>query len=352
MTPACPTLTLADFQQAIDSLDVPHSATLPLYARRRVLEAAGERCPLCRQPYIRDVPRSFSAPVIATCVHPYLGGPLTAENSFVCCRRCQQSRASSDLLTVPGLPEHLRDQRARTLLLSHNHLVPLPSSASLPAYREALGARHTMPRSRVYAAQADDGICLLGVSARYGDRQSKGLANLLARLAGKPLTREKRRAVYLLTDDDFRRVVWQLIDANAWVVGVGRRAELRDFLDHWWLTSGSVSELRRGKAGGVVVPLPASATREVGASAVRMRRLAERRRAAREQADLGREFREASAAYESWMASRQSPTAFPIDPDEEMAIVARYGAACRRWAEAACSRQETGRRTVANLATP
>ena len=76
-----------------------------------------------------------------------------------------------------------------------------------------------MPRSRVYAAQADAGICLLGVSARSGDRQSKGLANLLARLAGKPLAREKRRAVYLLTDDDFRRVVWQLIDRDGAVRG-------------------------------------------------------------------------------------------------------------------------------------
>jgi len=330
MTPACPTLTLADFQQAIDSLDVPHSATLPLYARRRVLEAAGERCPLCRQPYIRDVPRSFSAPVIATCVHPYLGGPLTAENSFVCCRRCQQSRASSDLLTVPGLPEHLRDQRARTLLLSHNHLVPLPSSASLPAYREALGARHTMPRSRVYAAQADDGICLLGVSARYGDRQSKGLANLLARLAGKPLTREKRRAVYLLTDDDFRRVVWQLIDANAWVVGVGRRAELRDFLDHWWLTSGSVSELRRRKVGGISVPSPVLEARPVKPSTKRMRRLAERRKTDQERVAAEREYAEANTAMEAMLSARRQDKAFPTDPEMEAEVLARYGQASRR----------------------
>lgn len=330
MTPACPTLTLSDFQQAIDSLDVPHSATLPLYARRRVLEAAGEHCPLCRQPYIRDVPRSFSAPVIATCAHPFLGGPLTAENAFACCRRCQQSRASSDLLTVSELPEHLREQRARTLLLSHNHLVPLPSSVSLPAYREALQSRHAMPRSRVYAAQTDDGICMLGVSSRYGDKQSKGLANLLARLAGKPLAREKRRAVYLLTDDDFRRVVWQLIDANAWVVGVGRRTELRDSLDHWWLTSASVSELRRGAVCGVSVPSPVLEARPVKPSTERMRRLAARRKAAQERAEAEREYEEANAAMEALLSARRRQKAFPTDPELEVEVLARYGQASRR----------------------
>ena len=333
MTPACPTLTLADFQQAIDSLDVPHSATLPLYARRRVLEAAGEHCPLCRQPYIRDVPRSFSAPVIATCVHPFLGGPLTIENAFVCCRRCQQSRASSDLLTVAELPECLREQRARTLLLSHNHLVPLPSSVSLPAYREALRARHAMPRSRVYAAQADDGICMLGVSSRYGDKESKGLANLFALLAGKPLAREKRRAIYLLSDHDFRRIVWQLIDANAWVVGVGRRTELRDFLDHWWLTSASVSELRRGKIGGVSAPPPVLEARPVKPSTERMRRLAARRKAAQERAEAEQEYEEANAAMEAMLSARRRQKAFPTDPEMEAEVLGRYAIAARRWSE-------------------
>ena len=64
-----------------------------------------------------------------------------------------------------------------------------------------------------------------------------------------------------------------------------------------------------------------------------MRRLAERRRVARECEAVEREYREASAAYESWMVTRRSPTAFPIDPEDELAIVSRYGTACRRWAE-------------------
>lgn len=331
MTPTCPSITLSEFKQAIASRDVPHSASLPLYARRRVLAAAADHCPLCHQPFVRTAPRAFSAPVIATCVHSFLGGPLTVDNLFVCCRRCQQSRASTDLLTFSDLPAHLASQRLAVLQLSQNHPTPLPKSASLPDVRNALAQRHTMPRSRVYAAQTDDGTCLLGVSRRYGDGQSKGLAHLLARMGGTPLHHDNRLTIYWLTDDDFRRVVWQLIDANAWVLGIARRGELRDFQDYWWVSSASVSELRARKVGGVVVPLPVSAAREVGASAIRMRRLAERRRVARERAEVSREFHEASAAYQIWMAARRSPTAFPIDPDDELAIVSRYGTACRRW---------------------
>ena len=348
MTPACPTITLAGFQQAIASRDVQFHLSAPRYARRKILAAAPDLCPLCRSPFDRTAPRSFSAPVIATCVHTFLGGPLTVDNLFVCCRRCQQSRASTDLLTIPDLPAHLADQRLAVLQLSQNHPVSLPKSATLTDVRQALAQRHAMPRSRVYAAQPDDGPCLLGVSRRYGDRESKGLAHLLARLGGTPLHRDKRLTVYALTDADFRRVVWQLIEANAWVIGIGRRSQPRDFQDHWWVSSSSVSELRARKVGGVVVPLHVSATREVGASAVRMRRLAERRRAAREQEDVEREYREASAAYESWMATRRSPTAFPIDPEDELGIVARYGTACRRWAEA---QAQPGLANTASVAT-
>ena len=348
MTPASPAITLSQFQQAIVSRDVQFHLSAPRYARRKILAAAPDHCPLCLEPFDRTAPRAFSAPIIATCVHTFLGGPLTVDNLFVCCRRCQQSRSSTDLLTIEHLPTFLADQRLAVLQLSQNHPVPLPKSATLPDVRSALAQRHTMPRSRIYAAQTDDGTCLLGVSRRYGDRQSKGLTHLLARMGGTPLHHEKRLTIYWLTDDDFRRVVWQLIDANAWVIGTARRAELRDFQDYWWVSSASVSELRARKVGGIVVPLPAEAAREVGGSGIRMRRMAERRRAIRKRAETEREYLEASAAYEFWMASRHSPTAFPIDPDEELAIVARYGSACREWAEDTDCQRKIGRRTVAN----
>ena len=218
MTPTCPTLTQSQFQQAIATSDAPSRLTAPLYARRKILATASDHCPLCRSPFDHTFSRTFLAPVVATCVHPHLGGPLTVDNLFVCCRRCQQSRSTIDLLTHPELPAYLAQQRLAVLQLSQNHPVVLPKSATLPAVREALAQRHAMPRSRVYAAQADDGTCLLGVSRRFGDRESKGLANLLARCAGKRLLHNKQLSIYALADTDFRRVVWQLIDANACLV--------------------------------------------------------------------------------------------------------------------------------------
>lgn len=330
MTPTYPTITLAEFQSAIASRDVQTHLSPPLFARRKVLATAEDNCPLCRQPLDRAAPRAFSAPVIATCVHTFLGGPLIAENLFVSCRRCQQSRSSADLLTFPNLPDPLREQRAQALLVSQNHLAPLPPSASLTDYRQALVQRHAMPRSRIYAVQADDGMCMLGVSSRYGDRQSKGLAHLLGKWAGTPLLRDKRLSIYRLTDDDFRRVAWQLIDANAWLVGVGRRSMPRDFLDYWWVSSASVGELRLRKVAGVRVPQSVPDKREVGASAVRMRRMKERRKTAQERAEAEREFQECESAFDAMIRSRHQPTAFPTDPDEELAILTRYGKASRR----------------------
>jgi hypothetical protein len=278
MTPISSTMTLDDFLAAIAPLDTQYHLSTPTYARRKVLATAGDTCPLCLKPYDRTNPRGFTHPVIATLVHTFLGGPLTVDNLFVCCRRCQQVRASSDLLTLDHLPDHLATQRLAALQLSTNHLLPLPPSTTLPAFRSALAARHAFPRSRVYAAQTDDGQCFIGVTARYGDGQSKGLARLLAQLSGVPLQRDKRATVFLLTDDKFRQVVWQLIDANALVVCVGRRSDLRDFQDYWWLTSASAGELRLRKVAGLQVPTGVS-TRQVGPRALRQRKLVARRRA-------------------------------------------------------------------------
>ncbi|RZI84734.1 MAG: hypothetical protein EOP38_08020, partial [Rubrivivax sp.] len=215
MTPISSTMTLDDFLVAIAPLDTQYHLSTPTYARRKALSQAGDTCPLCLKPYDRTNARGFDHPVIATLVHTSLGGPLTVDNLFVCCRRCQQVRASADLLSLDNLPAHLASQRLAALQLSANHLLPLPPSSTLPAFRSALASRHAFPRSRVYAAQTDDGQCLLGVTARYGDGQSKGLARLLAQLSGVPLQRDKRATVYLLTDDMFRQVVWHLIEANA-----------------------------------------------------------------------------------------------------------------------------------------
>lgn len=331
MTPISSTMTLDDFLAAIAPLDTQYHLSTPTYARRKVLATAGDTCPLCLNPYDRTNPRGFTHPVIATLVHTFLGGPLTVDNLFVCCRRCQQVRASSDLLTLDHLPDHLATQRLAALQLSTNHLLPLPPSTTLPAFRSALAARHAFPRSRVYAAQTDDGQCFIGVTARYGDGQSKGLARLLAQLSGVPLQRDKRATVFLLTDDKFRQVVWQLIDANALVVGVGRRSDLRDFQDYWWLTSASAGELRLRKVAGLQVPTGVS-TREVGPRALRQRKLVAKRRAdAQRLADVA-ELKVAEVEFDQAFVRLRAQRAMglPGELEETRYFVNRYWAVFSR----------------------
>jgi hypothetical protein len=325
MTPISPTMTLDDFLAAVAPLDVRRPLTPPTYSRRKLLANAGDTCPLCQSAYDRTVSNGPLFPSLSTLVHTSLGGPLTVDNLFVCCRRCQQVRASADLLTVDNLPAHLVSQRLAALLL------PLPPSSTLPAYRLALASRHAFPRSRVYAAQADDGQCLLGVTARYGDGQSKGLARLLAQLSGVPLQRDKRATVYLLTDDMFRQVVWQLIEANTLVVGVGRRSNLRDFQDYWWLTSASVGELRLRKVAGLQVPAGV-ASREVGPRAMRQRKLVAKRRA---QAQCVADVAELKAAEvefdQAFVRLRaQQDMGLPGELDETRYFVNRYWSAFSR----------------------
>lgn len=330
LTPACPTLSVEQFQATVATLDVPLKLSPPRYARRKILAAAGDACPLCHVPFDRVHPKSFTAPVIASVLHTFLGGPLTVDNLFVCCRACQQSRRSADLLTVAALPDHLADQRTVVLLMSQNHLVPLPKSATLTDVRAALGTRHIHPRSRVYAAQCDDGTCMLGVSRRYGDRQSKGLVHLLGKLSGSTLFRNSRLSVYRLADEDFRRVVWDLIDANAWVVGVGRRSVGRDFRDHWWVSSASVGELRNRRVAGIRVPV-AQDSRVVGERALRWRRQRDRECVAQELREAEAALAQAEAALDAFFAARRSPTGFPTAVSEGQRLSQVRLAASQRW---------------------
>lgn len=328
MVPVAASMSLAQFQSAIAPLDVRRRLCPPKYARRKRLAHAGSRCPLCSIAYDPTTSNGPNFPSLASLVHTSLGGPLTVDNLFVCCRRCQQVRASTDLLTVPNLPADLAAQRHAVLLLAQNHLAPLPPSTTLAAYRSTLAQRHALPRSRVYAAQADDGSCYVGVSSRYGDTQSKGLARLLAQVAGTPLDKSPRLTVYRLEDDAFRRVVWQLIEANAWVVGVGRRSGLRDFQDYWWLTSASVGELRLRKVAGVQVPLNAS-RREVGPRAMRQRKLvAERRAKAQAKADV-LFLKQAEVDFDQAMGRLRDQQAMglPGELEETRYYVNRYWAA-------------------------
>lgn len=237
--------------------DQVHPVALPGYARRRARADIGRACPLCAQPYDFSQPRGFSFAVLATLIHPALGGPRIADNAFICCRRCQQQRGSSDLLATHALSGTLRAQRGVALRFSRNHLLPLSITTRPADFIKALTQRHAMPRFRVFAAQGEDGVCFLGVPARFGDGQSRGLARLLATQAGSVVHQAERRTVHRLDDDAFRLLAWKLIEANALVVALAHREQPRDFQDYWWATSASPTALRLRQVGATVPdPVP------------------------------------------------------------------------------------------------
>jgi len=249
-----PSIELSGFLASIATRDQLRHVALPGFVRRRAMSSMGHTCPLCVQPYDRTHPRRFAYPVAATLVHPALGGPLSMDNAFTCCRRCQQQRSASDLIALGALPDALLAQRAAVLLCSHNHLLPLSTTTRPTDFIRALAQRHTLPRGRLFAAQGEDGLCFLGVPPRFGDGCSKWLARLLARQVGTVVHHANRVTVYQLDDAEFLRVVWKLIDANALIVALACRSQPRDFLDCWWPTSASPSTLRLRHVGFAVPP--------------------------------------------------------------------------------------------------
>lgn len=239
-----PTIDLSNFVATIAAQDHLRHAGLPGFVRRRLRTHLGQACPLCAAPYDLTHSRAATFPVVATLIHPALGGPATPDNTFLCCRRCQQQRAAADLLSSDTITDDLRAQRAAVLLASHNHLLPLSPHTRSSDFTRALARRHRHTRSRVFAAQSEDGTCLIGVSSRFGDAQSTGLARLLSRLAGGMVHQDRQLTVHQVADAAFRTLVWQLIEANTLVVTLAHRKQARDFLDCWWITSASPTALR------------------------------------------------------------------------------------------------------------
>ena len=250
-----PAIDLPTFVATIAAHDRLRHVALPGFVRRRLHAQLGQVCPLCAQPYDLSQPRGTAFPVVATLIHPALGGSTSPDNALTCCRRCQQQRAAVDLLSLDVLPDALRAQRATALLTSHNHLLPLSPTTRPADFRRALARRHQWPRSRVFAAQRADGGGVIGVSSRFGDAQSTGLARLLSRRAGGIVHQDNRLTVHQVEDAAFRSLVWDLIDANTLVVALAHRSQPRDFLDCWWITSVSPASLRLRHVG-IDVPDP------------------------------------------------------------------------------------------------
>ena len=286
-----PAIDLPTFVATIAAHDRLRHVALPGFVRRRLHGHLGQVCPLCAQPYDLGQPRGTAFPVVATLIHPALGGSTSPDNAFTCCRRCQQQRAAVDLLSLDVLPDPLRARRATALLTSNNHLLPLSPTTRPADFLRALARRHQWPRSRVFAAQREDGHGVIGVSSRFGDAQSKGLARLLSRRAGDIVHQDHRLTVHHVEDAAFRSLVWDLIDANTLVVALAHPAQPRDFLDCWWITSASPSALRLRQVG-MTVPdhdRPRSATKPRRLTAGARARMEAELHVARRQADTLRQ---------------------------------------------------------------
>ena len=286
-----PAIDLSTFVATIAAHDHLRHVSLPGFVRRRLHARLGKACPLCAQPYDLDHPRGAAFPVVATLLHPALGGPASPDNAFTCCRSCQQQRAAVDLLALRVLPDPLRAQRAAVLLASHNHLVPLLPTTHPAHFLRALARRHQWPRSRVFAAQSEDGHGVIGVSSRFGDAQSTGLARLLSLRVGDIVHQDHRLTVHHVEDAAFRTLVWDLIGANTLVVALDHPAQPRDFLDCWWITSASPSALRLRQVG---ITVPASDRPRLAATSrqptpATYRHLTTEAREARRQADTLRQ---------------------------------------------------------------
>ena len=276
-----PAIDLSTFVASISAHDSLRHVALPGFIRRRLLAQRGQACPLCAQAYDLDQPHGAEFPVVATLIHPALGGPSSQGNAFTCCRCCQQQRAAVDLLAKDLLPAALHAQRAAVLLASDNHLLPISPTTRPADFLRALARRHQWPRSRVFAAQGEDGQGVIGVSSRFGDAQSKGLARLLSRRVGGIVHKSSRLTIHQLEDDAFRSLVWDLIDVNTLVVALAHRAQPRDFLDCWWFTSASPTALRLRQVG---IDIPAPAVQHAAPES--------RRRTSRAHARLEAELRE------------------------------------------------------------
>jgi hypothetical protein len=261
-----------------------HAATppLPAYVRRRAWAARGTICPLCGSTYNITTPRSFAHPVLATILPINLGGPMSSANAFVCCRRCQQRRAGSDLLALETPSSDWTEARATVLMSSAQHGFPDNALRQGEIVQAAWAARHALPRHRVYACQENSGIGLLGIPCRFGDRASHALAHLITKMAmAKVVHRDAHVTVYQLTEIAFRQAVWTLIDANALVVDLGHRAEVHDPRDRWWLLFHSPTSWRSSSRPTKEPDRPPSLSARPGAA--RMRRCRARQRLAREE---------------------------------------------------------------------
>ncbi len=256
--------TPLDIITRIDSLDVWPSLDAPSFIHRKLHGVPIPSCGMCQKNSL-DVPgiRFYVCPI----VHPAIGGSQSADNWFLLCTQCHRLRASADplaasslLFDCPPLSSSLLEQRHRVLLESRNHLTRHSPQSNVCLISAELAKRHQHPRFRVYGLQGDS-VSYVGFTVRYGDWMSKAQAIAMVRHQSQSVEIDHPRMheirLFEIATSEFRRIVWELIAMNAWVVPVlDRPSSSSEVDDYWFVSMASPQQLRarNDPVSGKVLP--------------------------------------------------------------------------------------------------
>jgi len=218
-------------------------------------------CEVCGHPTLADLQHTYL-------ITPALGGsPGSSSNWVILCRSCNQLRKSADVLAMPEirkdigpLSDELLARRMEALESSYNHLTRHSPKSNTYLIRNALRARHAFPRFRCYGREDIEGeMGYLLFTSKFGDGQSKAIAKAIARFGFESqMVSQEGVDVYAMSIPDFKEVVWELIERNAWVVPIGeyRMTGIR-VDDYWFISRNSVLSLkhrRYGKCQTYIIP--------------------------------------------------------------------------------------------------
>ncbi len=253
-----------DFIRRIDTLDIGSDVRAPGFIIRSLTGSASVACSLCHRSLVGATSRDLN---ITPLIHPMLGGTESSENWILLCASCLAVRASADLLAVASLvgasaplSPALVEQRHRVLLESRNHLTRHSPKSNVDLVSAELRKRHQHPRFRVYGWHGEM-VSYLGMTVRYGDWMSKAQAIAMTRHKSQSVEIEHQRMeevrVFQMETAEFRRVVWELIAMNAWVVPVLEGSSASSEVDDYWfvsMTSPHQLRARKHLSSGVVLP--------------------------------------------------------------------------------------------------
>ncbi|WP_139052447.1 HNH endonuclease [Xanthomonas cannabis] len=240
------------FSKAITELSKHHNQYLSRLLRSDLLNMQTE-CGLCFAPL---VPKSF--PVVSLIVPIEQGGTQELGNAFLACKRCNERRGTSDLLSLgerfscPAAPPSERSygrasdfspaallaRRLEILSRSANHWTPHTRNSFKHVVRAHLNKRWSEPRIRVFAHRSSN-LALVGFGSRSGDAQSLGAARVLTKFLGADaLPMGGFGQVFQVAPAQFLPLIWSLIEINALVVPVDipgtERLALGDNWQDFW----------------------------------------------------------------------------------------------------------------------